>query len=267
MKKVAMKPKERISFYIEDLETLPGKLFDFGVMAIIFLACGVYVVSTYSYGQTITALIHYLELFIGTVFLLEYLLRMWVAKNRARHALRLYSIIDLLAIMPLFVFFADTQFLWFLRVLRVFKLLRYFELRYFFLGKTNEARLIVARIIFTISTIVFVFAGLILTVERGKNPGLSTFMDAVYFIVVTLTTVGFGDIVPVTQAGRAIIMLMIASGIIFIPWQVGILVRRLIATQGKVNAVCRECGLAHHEPDASHCKHCGTPIFQENPDA
>ena len=80
------------------------------------------------------------------------------------------------------------------------------------------------------------------------------FGDAFYFTVVTLTTVGFGDIIPFSEAGRMVTVLMILSGIILIPWQVSRLVREWILIASKQDVTCPQCGLRYQDRDASHCK-------------
>ncbi|MDY6954441.1 MAG: potassium channel family protein, partial [Thermodesulfobacteriota bacterium] len=90
-----------------------------------------------------------------------------------------------------------------------------------------------------------------------------TFGDAFYFTVVALTTVGFGDIIPLSEAGKWVTVIMILSGIILIPWQVSRIVREWIHMAAKRESICPGCGLRFHDKDASHCKCCGHIIFQE----
>ena len=103
-------------------------------------------------------------------------------------------------------------------------------------------------------------AGLIFYVEQYDGTPFHTFFDAFYYSVVTLTTVGFGDIVPVSPAGRGITLLMIAAGVAFIPWQVKNLIGHFVSSRAKAFCRCTGCGLDYHERDARFCKRCGTPI-------
>ncbi|MBD3388688.1 MAG: ion transporter [Candidatus Altiarchaeales archaeon] len=258
-----MSIRERVRFWFEDLETPMGKAVDIVVLTLIFLACAVYAAQNYPLDADTLSMLSTVEVIIGLAFTAEYLLRLWSAEDRVRHSLNVYSIIDLVAIMPVFLAFTSLQFLRVFRAFRIFRLLRFLENRHFFFGSITETGLIAARILFTFSTIVFVSASLILIAEVEVNSELNTFTDAVYFSVVTLTTVGFGDIVPLTEGGRLITLFIIVSGIIFIPWQLGSLIRQLIAAGGKRNIICRNCGLTRHDPDAVHCKHCGATIYQE----
>ena len=99
----------------------------------------------------------------------------------------------------------------------------------------------------------------------GKNGvGKTNIFDAVYYSVVTMSTVGFGDITPVSDAGRIVTITMIASAIILIPWQISVFLKRIIRTATKVKVTCRNCGLQHHDRGATYCKDCGHTLF--NPD-
>ena len=91
---------------------------------------------------------------------------------------------------------------------------------------------------------------------------VGTFGDAFYFTVVSLTTVGFGDIIPATQAGRWVTVASVLAAIVLIPWQASRIVREWTYKE-KLNVTCPDCGLSHHDPDASHCKACGHVIYQE----
>ena len=255
--------KERIRFLFDDLETPWGKVVDITVLVLIVVACIVYVAQTYDLGASTRSALASIELVIGIAFTIEYVLRMWVAGNRFKHATNIYSIIDLVAILPVFIAFSNLQFLRVFRIFRVFRLMRFLENEHFFFGTITEEALIISRLVFTIFTIVFIAGGLILVAERDFNANINTFTDAIYFSIVTLTTVGFGDIVPLTQKGRVITMLIIVSGIIFIPLQLGKFLRRLVVTGGKTRSTCGKCGLTHHDIDAIHCKHCGALIYQE----
>jgi voltage-gated potassium channel len=258
-----MSLRDELRFYFDDLETPMGKAVDIVIILLILAACITYIIGTYPVSTGIRSILESLEIIIGVSFTIEYILRMWIAVDRIKHFFDIYSLIDLLAIMPLFLAVSNLQFLRVFRIFRIFRLLRFLENRYFFFGTITDNMLIITRILFTISAIVFVCSGLTLLAEKGANPNINTFMDATYFTIVTLTTVGFGDITPKTGLGRVFTVLTISSGIIFIPWQVGLLIRRLITTANKIQVVCKKCGLKFHDPDAVHCKHCGHMIYSE----
>ena len=110
-------------------------------------------------------------------------------------------------------------------------------------------------------SIIFVYSGLIYQVEHPVNSkSFKNFLDAIYFSVVTMTTVGFGDITPISETGRLLTLLMILTGILLIPWQVGDLIKQLINTTKQVDKVCSSCGLSVHDTDANFCKICGSKL-------
>jgi voltage-gated potassium channel len=150
-----------------------------------------------------------------------------------------------------------------LRVFRIFRFLRFTADPDFFFGKITIHLLRVVRLILTILIIFFITSGLFWAVENPVNENVVTFEDAFYFSVVSLATVGFGDITPVTNAGRRVTVLMILSGIIFIPWQVSQIAKEWIHMSSRKRVTCPKCGLMYHDKDASHCKSCGHIIFQE----
>jgi len=178
--------------------------------------------------------------------------------------------VDLVAILPTFILVAlpvtavpfNVGFLRVLRVVRVLRFYRFTQDERFFFGTVSLRTLRVVKLLLTVLVIFFISAGLFYSVEYQANPGVDNFGDAFYYMVVTLTTVGFGDIVPVTRAGRWVTVAGVLAAIILVPWQAGKIVREW-TQQGKVDVTCPECGLSAHDPDASHCKACGHVIYQE----
>lgn len=144
------------------------------------------------------------------------------------------------------------------------RLIRFLEFKIAIFKITSEDGIIFARILFTLFTIIFVYSGLIYQVEHPVNPQVfETFLDAVYFSVVTMTTVGFGDVTPSSEVGRLLTVLMILTGIALIPWQLGDLIKQVVKTSNQVEAACQGCGLSIHDADAQYCKICGTKLAKE----
>jgi voltage-gated potassium channel len=210
------------------------------------------------------------EIGIALVFVAEYVLRLYGAESRFDEATNPYTVVDLLSVLPtvsavLFPISAVALNVGFLRILRVVRVLRFYRFtrdEEFFFGTVSVETLRVMKLLLTVLVVFFVSAGLFYSVEHRANPGIENFGDAFYYAVVTLTTVGFGDIVPATSAGRLVTVSSVLAAIVLVPWQGGRIVREW-AHRDKVNVTCPDCGLSYHDPDASHCKACGHVIYQE----
>jgi voltage-gated potassium channel len=112
--------------------------------------------------------------------------------------------------------------------------------------------------------IFFISSGFFYYVESPVNPEVQNFGDAFYFTVVALSTVGFGDIVPISGPGRLVTIMMIISGIILIPLQAGRIFREWVTVCERKIAVCPNCMLERHDVDAVYCKRCGQELHQKN---
>ena len=269
--------RETIQFYLVDSKTPLGKLIDIFIIVLNFVICAILVVETYDVSEAVRGLLWNTEVIIVAFFIIEYAARLYGSQDRLKQLVDIYSVIDLIAILPtvallVFPVFGVALNVGFIRLIRVFRVFRIFRfLRYtadpdFFFGNITVHVLKVVQLLITILMIFFISSGLFYTVESSVNPHVKNFGDAFYFTVVTLTTVGFGDIIPLSEAGRMVTVLMIISGIILIPWQASRLVREWIHIASKEDITCPQCGLRYHDKDASHCKSCGHVIYQEYED-
>jgi voltage-gated potassium channel len=209
------------------------------------------------------------EWFFTLLFTAEYALRLWVVRNPLRYARSFYGVIDLLAILPTFLSLlfpasASLTVIRALRLLRIFRVLKLVEYSSE-AGVLIEALLRSRRKIFvfiaTLMTIVVIFGALMYVVE-GPEPGFTSIPTGMYWAVVTVATVGFGDIAPTTGFGRFITSVLIVIGYSIIAVPTGIytaeLARGLLPKRRVVR--CVECGLPDHETDAWHCRKCGRSL-------
>ncbi len=191
---------------------------------------------------------------VGTLILADFLGRLWIAENGLRHMRQIYVIVDLLVLVVL----ASAPFLgqgWAaLRVIRALRLVHSYHLLRDLRRDVRFFRLHEDAILASVNLLVFIFAmtALVLVLRGGQEPGLETYVDALYFTVTSLTTTGYGDIIMTTGTGR-----VLAVGIMVIGVGLFLRLARAIFMPAKVRHKCPECGLLKHDPDAIHCKHCG----------
>ncbi|WP_458205638.1 ion transporter [Haladaptatus sp. NG-SE-30] len=262
--------QEVVRFYLLDHKTPLGKAIDIALLVLNLVFVGVFVVETYPVRPSVQDTLWNLEFGIAMIFLVEYLLRLYGARNRVAEFFNVYTMIDLVALLPTFAvavlpLSAVALNIGFLRVVRVIRVLRFYRFTRdadFFFGTVSDNALRALKLVLTVLVLFFISAGLFYSVEFAANPAVNTFGDAFYYTVVTLSTVGFGDILPVTAAGRWVTVATILAGIIIIPWQASKIVREW-GSKEKVNVTCPNCGLSYHDRDASHCKACGHVIYQE----
>lgn len=186
----------------------------------------------------------------------DYGARFAIAGDRKRYLLHPVGIADLLVILSLVaaVFVENLGFLRVLRALRLMRshhVLRDLRARFTFFKRNED----VIQSAVNLFVFVFVVAALVFVMQAPVNPAIESYTDALYFTVATLTTTGFGDITLKGDAGHLLAVLIMVVG-------VGLFLRLLqtIFRPAKVRQPCPECGLARHEADAIHCKHCGAVI-------
>jgi voltage-gated potassium channel len=253
--------RQRIAFYLEDIDTPIGKALNLMITGLVLLSVAIFVAQTYPLSEEWRTVVGALDLALLLIFSLEYLLRLWCAEDRFKFVFSLFGLIDLMAIVPFFLGAVDIRFIRIFRWFRILRLARFFEGRTVFGYVTTEDSAIFARILFTVFSIVFVYSGLIYQAEHPINPEqFDTFFDAIYFSISTISTAGLGDVVPITDTGRWLTILMLFTGILFIPWQFGDLIKQLVKTGTRVAVQCLNCHLSIHDEDALFCKNCGARL-------
>ena len=194
---------------------------------------------------------------IGSVILADLLARLWIAPRKIRMLKQVYSIADILVVLSLLLAPLVTQKLAFLRVLRTLRLLHSYHVLRDLRSETPFFRRNEDVIVSSVNLGVFIFmvTALVFALQFGDNPGIGSYIDALYFTVASLTTTGFGDITLTGNIGRLLsVFIMIVGVALFLR------LAQTIFRPQKMNHNCPNCGLSRHEADAVHCKHCGQTL-------
>jgi len=270
-KKIKKAWREKLHDTIYESNTLAGKTFDIALLIIILGSILVVMLdSVASIHSSYGSFFYALEWIFTILFTIEYILRLISIRKPLRYVFSFLGIIDLLAIIPsyLSIVFAGAQSLLVLRALRLLRIFRIFKLTHFltemeFLKASLATSLKkIAIFMLVVLTLVIILGSIMHLVEGGEN-GFSNIPDSIYWAIVTLTTVGYGDIAPVTPWGKFIasIMMFIGYGIIAVP--TGIITTDMaLALRSKKpgHETCPSCGREGHDSDAIYCKFCGSVL-------
>jgi len=256
---------------IFEADTTAGKAFDILlIISIILSVLAVTMESVTSVRMEWGEELYYIEWWFTLLFTFEYILRLLCVGRPLRYATSFFGVVDLLAVAPTYIslFFPAGHYLTVIRILRVLRVFRILKLAH----HLGEARLLMEALqrsrrkitvfIFTVMTIV-VIVGSIMYVVEGEENGFTSIPRGIYWAIVTLTTVGYGDISPKTPFGQVIASIVMIMGYAIIAVPTGIVTAEM-SQQGfrqKVSTqACPQCSLEGHDSDAKHCKWCGAKI-------
>jgi voltage-gated potassium channel len=260
----------RLKLYeiIFEADTKAGRTFDIVLLIFIVTSVSIIVVeSISSIQQQFGRALRIIEWFFTIIFTMEYLARLWTVPDKKKYAFSFFGIIDLLSIIPTYlaVFLGGAQSLMVIRSLRLLRIFRVLKLsRYIGEGqylvramKASQHKIVV--FLLTVLTSVIIFGTLMYLVEGPAN-GFTSIPKSIYWAIVTMTTVGYGDIAPQTSLGQAIasVIMIMGYGIIAVP--TGIVSAEMVQMKSsdKISTqVCPHCLREGHDADAAHCKFCG----------
>jgi voltage-gated potassium channel len=264
--------RNRLHTVIFEADTPAGRAFD--VVLIVCILASVATVmleSVASVRARYRATLDALEWGFTALFTVEYLLRLLAVRRPLRYATSFYGLIDLLAVLPtylsLFVPGAESliavRVLRLLRVFRVFKMTHYVGEGQVLLTALRASRRKVGVFLLAVLTIVVV-AGTLMYVVEGEENGYTNIPRSVYWAIVTVTTVGFGDIVPRTPVGQFLASVLMITGYAIIAIPTGIFSAEMAAASRKelTRQACPACGAQGHDPDARFCKYCAAPLHE-----
>ncbi|HCE58456.1 MAG TPA: ion transporter [Prolixibacteraceae bacterium] len=258
--------KKRLYEIIFEADTPAGKLFDVILLVVILLSVLLVMLeSVSSIAAEYLDELRVLEWIITIIFTLEYILRILIVQKPLRYAFSFFGIIDFLSVIPtylsLFAFGYQSlvviRMLRLLRIFRVLKLTRYTQAGRLLMRAMWASREKISVFIFFILIIVVIMGTMMYLIE-GESNGFKSIPLSVYWAIVTLTTVGYGDISPVTPLGQLMASVIMILGYAIIAVPTGIITAEIIKpTPVKNTQVCHKCLFDKHDDDAVFCKKCG----------
>lgn len=249
-------------------DTKAGRRFDLILLWLIMASIVVVVLESVSgirkeYGN----IIRYLEWTFTVIFTAEYLVRVYSSRSPIKYIFSFYGFIDLIAIIPTYLslFLPGTQYLVVIRAFRLLRVFRILKLTRFLLEGTilrNALKGSLHKItVFVMSVLTLVtIIGTMMYIIEGEQGGFTSIPISVYWAIVTVTTVGYGDISPVTPVGQflASILMIIGYGIIAVP--TGIVSVEMARATEESKKKCPVCNTPVYPPSAKFCSNCGTPL-------
>ena len=259
----------RLHEIIFEADTSAGRVFDIALIGSIVLSVFAVMLDSITpmreaYGEELLAV----EWFFTILFTVEYVLRLLCVGRPVKYATSFFGVIDLLSILPTYLslLLPGSRYLLVVRVLRVLRIFRILKLVSYIseadvLTRSLQAsRRKITIFLYTVLTLVVIIGSAMYVIEGGEN-GFTSIPIGIYWAIVTLTTVGYGDISPATTLGQilASIVMILGYGIIAVPTGIVTSEMARIKTQVTTQA-CRECSSEGHDPDALFCKYCGAKL-------
>lgn len=260
--------KERLHTIIFESDTPAGKAFDVVLISLIILSVlTVLMESVGSVREHHGTLLHVLEWTFTICFSVEYLLRLYCVQRPVAYARSFFGIVDLLACLPMYISLfipgahslLVVRSLRLLRIFRVFKLSHYFQEGQVILQALRASRHKILVFLFSILIIVVISGSLMYFIE-GPASGFDNIPVSLYWSVVTMTTVGYGDIAPKTALGQLLASGLMIMGYAIIAVPTGIVTSEFARLRPITRNACPACGGEGHDPDAVHCKYCGAKL-------
>lgn len=270
--------KDHLHLIIFEADTRIGKLFD--IVLIVFIILSVLAVML----ETVPSLeaqyhdvFFYLEWIFTTVFTIEYLLRLWIVNKPIKYATSFYGIVDLLSILPSFLtmFFGGIPSLMIIRALRLLRIFRIFKLASLFRQGIVLAKALknsvpkISVFLFAIMLITILFGSFMYLIEANSDGGFDSIPRSIYWAIVTLTTVGYGDISPKTDFGQFVAAIVMILGYAVIAVPTGIVTNEIMRSNKIENTKissqhCQSCSKDGHDDDAEYCKFCGYTLNKDD---
>ena len=263
--------KNRLYSIVFEADTSLGKVFDITIIVFILLSiAAVMLESVDEINKKYHTLFFIAEWIITVLFTIEYILRVVLVKKPLNYIFSFYGIIDILSVIPSYIGLFVTgsaglgiiRVLRLLRIFRILKLSRYVKESNLLMRSLLASRTKLSVFMSAILTIVIIIGTIMYLVEGGEN-GFTSIPRSIYWAIVTLTTVGYGDIAPVTSFGQLLASVVMLTGYAIIAVPMGIISSEIV-NQSKLKPittqVCQNCLKEDHDREAKYCKYCGTAL-------
>ena len=273
----AMTLRDKLRIIIFEADTQAGRRFDVSLIVMILLSVLTVMLDSVpeinaQYGQQL----YYAEWAFTLLFTVEYLIRLWCIEHSWSYAKSFYGVVDLLSILPAYIslfvpgvqFFLAIRILRVLRVFRVLRMVRYVGEAELIAQALAASRRKITVFIASVLALMVIFGALMYVIEGGSNPAFASIPQSIYWAVTTMTTVGYGDITPVTPLGQSLASLIMIMGYGIIAVPTGIVTLELNeANRRQANTrTCSDCAAEGHSREASYCWRCGAALYQRSRD-
>ena len=267
--------KEKIHQIIFEADTPTGKQFDVVLMIFIILSViTVMLESVQSINDQYAWLFEILEWIFTIFFTIEYILRLYCVYRPIKYALSFFGIVDLISILPTYIsfLFPEARALAAVRAMRIFRVFRIFKLAHFIkegyiIASAMRASMpkITVFLVFIVLCVT-VMGSIMYLVEGGANSAFDSIPRSIYWAIVTLTTVGYGDISPTTPFGQFLAAAIMIMGYVVIAVPTGIVSAEIASGEHEQHnsQSCRFCAQEGHDDDAVHCKYCGEVLHEDD---
>jgi voltage-gated potassium channel len=264
---------QRLYVMVFQSDTPAGRRFDSTLLLIILASLVVVILdSIQEVHDNYANVLAYIEWGFTVIFAIEYGLRLYCSPKPLRYAFSFYGLVDLLAIVPgiLALYYSDAQYLLIIRIIRMLRIFRvlklgpYLKQANYLMSALRGSKQKIVVFLLSVCTLVTVFGTLMYVIE-GPAHGFTSIPKGIYWAIVTLTTVGFGDIVPKTPLGQVISSLVMITGYSIIAVPTGIFTAELAnAMRGEqLQTDCPVCKKNTHDANAAFCSRCGNALFKK----
>lgn len=265
-----VRSRKKIRDIIFESDTPAGKLFDILLLVVILISVFVVILeSVPDLQKKYWSVFRLIEWVVTIIFSIEYVLRIWAVRKPWKYIFSFYGVIDFLSVVPTYLalIIVGAQSLLvirairLLRVFRILKITRYTDESRLLLKALKASRIKINVFLFAVLTIIIII-GTIMYLVEGTKGGFTSIPKSIYWAIVTLTTVGYGDITPQTAIGQFISGFVMILGYAIIAVPTGIVTVEMAQTvrDGQKARVCNSCMMTGHDMDAKFCKYCGSEL-------